>query len=124
MRSAFTLLPDELIRFASAILKTIARISGWVEQPPDMGMFQQRYVKRHAIYNKPDIDNQIRVFAAPKIRHLQAANFGGLANDRILGAFAREIVFPYSLICCQDTTAPFAIASNNISRSFAARGAV
>jgi len=41
--------PDELIRFASAILKTIARISGCVEQPPDMGVFQQRYVKRHGI---------------------------------------------------------------------------
>src|ERR1700730_549544 len=34
----------------------------------NMGFFQQRYVKRHAIYDKPDIHNEIRLFAAPKTR--------------------------------------------------------
>jgi hypothetical protein len=33
-----------------------------------LGFFQQRYVKRHTIYHKPDIHNEIRLFAAPKIR--------------------------------------------------------
>ena len=34
------------------------------------------------------------------------------------------MVFPCRLMCCQDTTEPFAIARISISRSFAARGAV
>ena len=34
----------------------------------NLGFFQQRYVKRHAIYHKPDIHNEIRLFAAPTIR--------------------------------------------------------
>jgi hypothetical protein len=33
-----------------------------------LGFFQQRYVKRHAVYHKPDIHNEIGLFAAPTIR--------------------------------------------------------
>ena len=33
-----------------------------------LGFFQQRYVKRHAIYHNLDIHNELRLFAAPKIR--------------------------------------------------------
>ena len=49
-----------------------------------MGFFQQRYVKRHAIYHKPDIHNEIRLFAAPKIRPPSGLQFWGLDSDRIL----------------------------------------
>jgi hypothetical protein len=48
----------------------------------------------------------------------------GLDWDRILELSVLEIAFPCRLICRQDTTEPFAMASNRISRSFAARGAV
>jgi hypothetical protein len=84
-----------------------------------MGFFQQRYVRRHAIYDKPDIHNEIRLFAVlllPKPDRLRASNFGGFDSDGILELFVREMG--------QDTTEPFAIASNSTSRSFAARSAV
>jgi hypothetical protein len=42
-----------------------------------MGSFQQRYVKRHAIYHKPDIHNEICLFAAPKIRPTSRIKFLG-----------------------------------------------
>src|SRR6202035_4564962 len=43
----------------------------------------------------------------------------GLDPDRILELFVREIVFA-QLICCQDTSEPFAMARNRISRALAA----
>src|SRR5260370_24240139 len=87
-------------------------------------MFQQRYVKRHEIWHKPDIYNEIRLFAAPKIRPSSGLQFWGPDSDRILELSPENRIRSSSLICCQDTTEPFAIASNSISRSFAARGAV
>jgi hypothetical protein len=35
-----------------------------------VGMFQQRYVKRHEIWHNPHIQNETWLFAAPKIRLL------------------------------------------------------
>ena len=35
-----------------------------------LGMFQQRYVKRHEIWHNPHIQNETWLFAAPKIRLL------------------------------------------------------
>jgi hypothetical protein len=45
---------------------------------PAFNFFQQRYVKRRAIYHKPDILNEIRLLAAPKIRPTSGLQFWGL----------------------------------------------
>ena len=62
------------------------------QRPPIKGSFQQRYVKRHAIYHNTDIHNEMRLFAAPKIRPTSGIQFLGLDSDRILEPSVGEIV--------------------------------
>jgi DNA repair protein RadC len=69
-------------RKAEAVIAALS-ISNVVETehalsaPLSRGSFQQRCVKRHAIYHNPDIHNEIRLFAAPKIRPTSGIQFLG-----------------------------------------------
>src|ERR1700730_5742136 len=81
---------------ATANIRTVAAVAPTGVLCPSprsarLGFFQQRYVKRHAIYHEPDIHNEIRLFAAPKIRPPSGLQFWGLDSDRILELSAREI---------------------------------
>jgi hypothetical protein len=61
----------------------------------------------------------------PKSDCFQAANFGGLIPTESCSFSSEKSYSPSRLICCQDTTEPFATAWNRISGAFAApRGAV
>jgi len=68
-------------------------------------MFQQRCVKRHAIYHKPDIHNEIRLFAAlfhyfasfsvsARARNVCLCNAGGGASSIWLST-QREVLRRY-----------------------------
>src|SRR5260370_13217459 len=56
----------------------------------------------------------------PKSDHFHAANFGGLIPTESLSFSSEKSYSPSRLICCHDTTEPFAIAWNRISPAFAA----
>src|SRR6266446_1284827 len=53
----------------------------------------------------------------PKSDCFQAANFGGLIPTESWSFSSEKSYSPSRLICCQDTTEPFAIAWNRISRA-------
>jgi len=86
-----------------------------------LGMFQQRYVKRHEIWHKPAHTQRDVAFSRlPKSDCFQAANFGGLIPTESWSFSSEKSYSPNRLICCQDTTEPFAMAWNRIPRAFAA----
>jgi hypothetical protein len=90
-----------------------------------MGFFQQRYVKRHAIYHKPDIHNEI-----PSLRCYQNQTalrppiFWGLIRTESSSFPPEKSCSPSRLNMPPGPTGQFARATNSISYSFAARGAV
>jgi Uma2 family endonuclease len=53
----------------------------------------------------------------PKSDYFQAANFGGLIPTESWSFSSEKSYSPSRLICCQDTTEPFAMAWNRISRA-------
>ena len=53
----------------------------------------------------------------PKSDCFQAANFGGLIPTESWSFSSEKSYSPSRLICCQDTTEPFAMAWNRISRA-------
>jgi hypothetical protein len=53
----------------------------------------------------------------PKSDCFQAANFGGLIPTESWSFSSEKSYSPSRLICCQDTTEPFAMAWNRISRT-------
>ena len=66
-------------------------------EPNDLGVLPTKVRKTPRDYHKPDIHNEIRLFAAPKIRPPSGLQFWGLDSDRVLELSAREIVFPCRL---------------------------
>ena len=56
----------------------------------------------------------------PKSDGFQFANFGGLIPTESWSFSSEKSYSPSRLICCQDTTEPFAMVWNRISRAFAA----
>src|SRR5260221_9495641 len=56
----------------------------------------------------------------PKSDGFQAANFGGLIPTESWSFSSEKSYSPSRLICCQDTTEPFAMVWNRIPRAFAA----
>jgi hypothetical protein len=59
-----------------------------------------------------------RSFSLPKSDCFQAARFGGLILTESWSFSSEKSYSPSRLICCQDTTEPFAMAWNRISRAF------
>jgi hypothetical protein len=68
--------------------------------------------------------NEIRPFAAPKIKPPKGLPFWGLDSERILELFARELHLPSRLICRQGQPSHLREPRIVSSRSFAARGPV
>jgi hypothetical protein len=91
---------------------------GIAKKTNKLGMFQQRYVKRHEIWHKPAYTQRDVAFCGlPKSDCFQAANFGGLIPTESCSFSSEKSYSPSRLICCQDTTEPFAMAWNRISRA-------
>jgi hypothetical protein len=87
------------------------------------GFFQQRYVKRHAIYHKLDIHNENTSFrCSQNQRAFRPLNFGDVIPTESRSLSSEESYSPSRLVFCQDTTQPFAMVWNRISRAFAAPG--
>jgi hypothetical protein len=59
-----------------------------------------------------------RSCSLPKSDCFQAANFGGLIPTESWSFSSEKSYSSSRLICCQDTTEPFAMAWNRISRAF------
>ena len=98
-----------------ASLKLCHRSRAFGDNLSTMGMFQQRYVKRHEIWHKPAYTQRdVAFLRLPKSDCFQAANFGGLIPTESWSFSSEKSYSPNRLICCQDTTEPFAMAWNRL----------
>ena len=85
------------------------------------GFFQQRYVKRHEIWHKSAYTQRDMAFCSSQNQTaFRPLILGGLMPAESRSFSSEKSYSPSRLICCQDTTEPFAMAWDRISRAFAA----